>query len=227
MFCENDFALEFGCIAEGADKMAIELPYLPSYKNVERLFSSIATAKAPDVFTHTFLTNTIGLKGTADRQFISLLRTLGFLDGANKPTAEYAHLKNPSLSKKAIAAALRRAYQPLFDANENANTLSNDDLKGLIAQTAGSDAGMTQKISGTFNAISKLADWSGGANPIPRKERRNDEAENEDETPSSKNQNLNNNQGFGFHYNIQVHLPNNASEETYLNIFNAIRKVFA
>jgi hypothetical protein len=29
-----------------------------------------------------------------------------------------------------------------------------------------------------------------------------------------------------FHYNIQVHLPSNGTEETYMNIFNAIRKVF-
>ena len=29
-----------------------------------------------------------------------------------------------------------------------------------------------------------------------------------------------------FHYNIHVHLPSNGTEETYLNIFNAIRKSF-
>ncbi len=29
-----------------------------------------------------------------------------------------------------------------------------------------------------------------------------------------------------FHYNLQIHLPSNGNEETYMNIFNAIRKVF-
>jgi hypothetical protein len=29
-----------------------------------------------------------------------------------------------------------------------------------------------------------------------------------------------------FHYNIQVQLPANGTEETYLNIFSALRKVF-
>jgi hypothetical protein len=29
-----------------------------------------------------------------------------------------------------------------------------------------------------------------------------------------------------FHYNLQIHLPANGNEETYLNIFNAIRKTF-
>ena len=29
-----------------------------------------------------------------------------------------------------------------------------------------------------------------------------------------------------FHYNIQVHLPANGTEEVYLNIFNALRRVF-
>jgi hypothetical protein len=29
-----------------------------------------------------------------------------------------------------------------------------------------------------------------------------------------------------FHYNLKIHLPANGSEEVYLNIFNALRKVF-
>ena len=29
-----------------------------------------------------------------------------------------------------------------------------------------------------------------------------------------------------FHYNIQIHLPSNATEEVYLSIFNALRKTF-
>ena len=30
-----------------------------------------------------------------------------------------------------------------------------------------------------------------------------------------------------FHYNIQIHLPGNGTEETYLNIFNALRRTFS
>jgi hypothetical protein len=68
--------------------MPTSLPYLPSYKNVAKLFERIREAKQPDAFTHKFLYETIGLKSMADRPLIPLLRTLGFVDGAGKPTPE-------------------------------------------------------------------------------------------------------------------------------------------
>jgi len=48
--------------------MPAQLPYLASNKNVGTLFEKIASAKIPPKFTHEFLTTTIGLKGTNDRQ---------------------------------------------------------------------------------------------------------------------------------------------------------------
>lgn len=122
--------------------MASELPYLPTYKNVATLFEKIESAKIPTSFTHRFLANTIGLKGSGDRALIPLLRNLGFIDHAGKPTAEYSALKNPGQAKKALGAAIKRAYAPLFESNENANALSQQELKGLIAQVAGADAGL-------------------------------------------------------------------------------------
>lgn len=201
--------------------MAKELPYLPSYKNVEKLFQRIAAAKQPEAFTHKFLQETIGLKSVGDRPLISLLRTLGFLDASNKPTAAYAALRNPAQAKRAIAIGVRKAYEPLFAADENAHELSADTLKGLVAQVAGTDAGLTTKIVGTFNSLVRLADFSetpeseeaavAGTPPPPAPPAA-------PEVPGRLR--------TDFHYNIQIHLPANATEETYLNIFNALRKVF-
>jgi hypothetical protein len=109
---------------------------------------------------HEFLQQTIGLKGTNDRSVIPLLRTLGFLDTSGTPTPKYALLKDPGASKKALGVAIRSAYSPLFDSDENAHKLQNDKLKGLIAQVAGTDEDMTARILSTFNALIKLADLS-------------------------------------------------------------------
>lgn len=203
--------------------MAQELPYLPSYKNVDALFAKIATAKQPDAFTTRFLSDTLGIKSAADRSLISLLKTLGFLDAAGRPTAAYGHLKNPKFARPAIAAAVRQAYEPLFAANERAYEISAQDLNGLISQVAGTESGMTSKIAGTFRALAKLGDFTSLALDISSK--KNDIEKDKVETDHA---------GAGgksrlsseFHYNIQVHLPTNATEETYLNIFNALRKAF-
>ena len=201
--------------------MAQELPYLPSYKNDETLYSKIAAAKHPDPFTTRYLAETLGIKSAGDRALITLLKALGFLDAGGRPTASYALLKNPKQAKAAIASAVRTAYAPLFSANEKANDLSPQDLNGLISQVAGSESGVTGKISGTFRALAKLADFNAEA-PAAKSET---EEENGEEPPEHKSR-VKTKLSPEFHYNIQIHLPTNATEETYLNIFNALRKAF-
>jgi hypothetical protein len=200
--------------------MAQELPYLPSYKNVDLLFSKIAAAKQPDAFTTRYLSDTLGLKSAGDRALIALLKTLGFLDGAGRPTAAYGHLKNPRLVRAAIAKATRSAYGPLFSANEKANELSPQDLNGLISQVAGTDSGITGKIAGTFRALVKAGDFTADLSDVT--EKKEEEEEKKEEHTTRQRSKL----SPEFHYNIQIHLPTNATEETYLNIFNALRKAF-
>lgn len=203
--------------------MASSLPYVSSNKNLDTLFSKIAAAKVPDKFTHSFLQQTIGLKGTNDRPYIPLLRTLGFLDASGTPTAAYRQLKNGSTAKGAIAAGVRSAYAPLFESEEAAHGLAADKLKGLVAQVAGTDEGMTARIVSTFIALAKLADFSAtveGDSDEGTPDEREKEPEQEQQKQAGKSLRPE------FHYNLQIHLPANGSEEVYLNIFNALRKVF-
>ena len=204
--------------------MAAELPYLASYKNVGELFQRIETAKQPETFTTRYLSDTIGLKSAGDRSLIALLKTLGFLDSASRPTSDYGSLKNKSRAPYALANAIRKAYEALYAANENVHTLGANELKGLIAQVAGSDSGMTTKIAGTFSSLVRLANFTELANKPSQADEPN---KSSDGPPPS----IEKHASFGalrpeFHYNIQVHLPANATEETYLNIFNALRKSF-
>lgn len=139
--------------------MAQELPYLQSYKNVSELFQKAKSAKVPEAFTQKFLADTIGLKASGDRPLINLLRLLGFLDSSGKPTSRYSALKNEKIAGIEIARGIRQAYQPLFDANENAHKLDGADLRGLVAQVSGADTGTTSKIVGTFKSLLRLADF--------------------------------------------------------------------
>ena len=213
--------------------MAKELPYLPTYKNVGKLFEKIASAKIPEAFITRYLSDTLGLKGSGDRPLIPLLRTMGFIDATGKPTNEYSKLKNNQLASGAIANGIKVAYSPLFAANENANMLTLPELKGLVAQVSGSDTETTNKIAGTFNALVKVSDFSklnGGNKDENEQDGNEDDNEKDDNTGAGKD---NSGKGKGrkpmhpeFHYNIQIHLPTNSTEETYLNIFNALRKSF-
>lgn len=205
--------------------MAASLPYLASNKNLPVLFEKIASAKLPDKFTHSFLTTTIGLKGTNDRALIPLLRTMGFIDQSGTPTSSYRLLKGHN-KKGDLADGMRRAYAPLFDSDQDAQKLPSDRLKSLIAQVAGVDADATTRISGTFSALAKLADFdteaseseTNGKSEIPILDHEGETTWGEKTKPKGLR--------TEFHYNLQIHLPANGNEETYLNIFNAIRKTF-
>jgi hypothetical protein len=120
---------------------------------------------------------------------------------------------------------MRRAYEPLFSANEKAHEMPLDQLKGLVAQVAGTDSDMTAAIAYTFNALAKLANFN---ETKPLSEANEEPGENQPKVkgsdeprPSDKSKG---NFRPEFNYNIQVHLPSNGTEETYLHIFNAIRK---
>jgi hypothetical protein len=198
--------------------------YLASYKNVDKLFEKIEAAKAPEAFTNAYLTDVIGLKSTADRSLINMLKKMGFIDGTGRPTETYGLLKNKSVARAAIADGLRKVYAPLFEANEKANELSPEDLKGLIAQVTGSDKNIVAQIAYTFNAIVKGADFSRTPGPDGKKTENNaGEPPPIPPVPPIPPTGLR----TDFHFNIQVHLPANGTEETYLNIFNALRRTFS
>ncbi len=211
--------------------MAISLPYLSSNKNLGTLFEKIASAKVPDKFVQDFLQQTIGLKGSNDRPIIPLLRTLGFLDQSGTPTASYRLLKSDEKRKPAIAASIRKAYAPLFAADEKAHLLAGDKLKSLIAQVAGTDDDMTARIASTFSTLVKLADFTTELDdPDQSKRRKESDDADPDPDPDASKSRDGSNSGKPlrpeFHYNIQIHLPSNGTEEIYLNIFNALRKTF-
>jgi hypothetical protein len=206
--------------------MAMELPYLPMVKNVPVVFEKIAKAKIPDAFTNSFLSGTLGLKSTNDRALIGLLKKMGFLDNSGKPTNTYALLKNKEQAKKAIADGIRRGYAKLFEANEGSHALSSDQLKGLVAQVSGTEENMTNLITGTFRALVALANFTAQEESGTASD--NGETKTEAAAVAQAAQ-VQPPAKFHpeFRFNIEVHLPSNGTEETYLNIFNALRKALA
>lgn len=206
----------------------IELPYVPMVKNIPVVFEKIAKAKVPDAFTNSFLSGTLGLKSTNDRALIGLLKRLGFLDNSGKPTNAYALLKNKGQAKKAIADGIRRGYAKLFEANESSHTLPSEQLKGLVAQVSGTEENMTNVIAGTFRALVSQADFDAQESETTSENGSKTEATIETAAvPQTAQVQLPIKFHPEFRFNIEVHLPSNGTEETYLNIFNALRKALA
>jgi len=215
--------------------MASDLPYVTVPGKIDDLFRKISDAKVPDSFSHAYLRDTLGFKSTNDRPLIGLLKALGMLDQSGSPTPRYRELKNDKSKAFAIGAGIKDAYAPLFEANEKANELAADDLKGLIAQISGTDRDLTSRIYSTLNSLIQGASFDERAEENQEEDESAEDggdAEVASRAMPKKNKTAERARvslpeiNSGFHFNIQVHLPNNGTEETYLNIFNAIREAF-
>lgn len=206
--------------------MTHDLPYTPAYGKIATLFDKIAKAKVPDAFTVKYLSQSLGCTSTNDRKLIPLLKKLGFLDGSGKPTGEYAHLKgNKTTAGRALAKGIKLAYSALYDANETAHELPSVELKGLIAQVSGAEESLIKFIVGTFQNLVKLADFS-----APESTKKEEKASSKERTKENGDEEGKDEKHKGgefrpdFKFNIEIHLPSNGTEETYLAIFNALRK---
>jgi hypothetical protein len=210
--------------------MPSALPYVPNYGKIKALFEKVASARIPDAFTQAYLAETLGLKSGGDRPLIPLLKALGLIDPSGRPTSDYALLKNSQRAGATLARGIGRAFGPLFSSNENAHKLTGDELKGLIAQVAGSDEEVTRRTAGTFRTLVEIAGVNNFGVDGAFKEGETGESSAKpsgvvDETiEPERAHRARSGLRPEFHYNIQVHLPSNATEETYLNIFNALRK---
>jgi hypothetical protein len=138
-----------------------------------------------------------------------------------------------------MAQGVKRAYEPLFASNENAHTLSGEELRGLVAQVTGAEEEITKRTAATFKALVELSDQNAlaGTHPPSQQQAKNKGREDVGDSGDESKHHEVTDPPVGrevvlpirpeFHYNIQVHLPSNGTEETYLNIFNALRKALS
>ncbi len=118
----------------------------------------------------------------------------------------------------------------LYAANESAHELPPDQLKGLVAQVSGTEEAMTKIIAMTFTSLAKLADFSGAdevEEPDKGEQKYSATSDVPPATPYATAPPTPAKFQPEFRFNVEVHLPSNGTEETYLNIFNALRKALA
>ena len=212
--------------------MPLPSAYLVTTKNLESFFNSLITAKAPDVFTQKFLEN-LEFKSTNDRLYITLLKSLAFLDANGTPTARYFKFLDQSQSKRVLAEAIQEAYSDLFAINVKANELSSGEVKNklrTLTQGKNSD-NVLNLMANTFRALADYAEWvPEGQKKTPKKEGDAKkveppqlviEANSKDDDGGDVASKLQNTQ---LHYNIQIHLPESRDQAVYDAIFKSLKR---
>jgi hypothetical protein len=208
-------------------------------RNLPAVFEAIRNAGVPDRFTHSFLKQ-LGFTSSGDRAVISVMKSLRFLDESSTPTDRYKRYRDPSLSGAVMAEALRDAYSDLFTIKESAHSMPPGEMKGAFKRLSGKGDSAAEKMTATFRALAKLADWSpegaaaaadgsaDDADSTEEKEQAPPPKGRRKKTPAEEEEDENHSSAFmpTLRHDIHVHLPPTQDVKVYDAIFRSLREHF-
>lgn len=207
--------------------MALPTSYMTgSFTKIPNYFDTMLTAKAPDKFTTKFMAD-LGFTSSNDRQFVNVLKAIGFLDDAGTPTARYFKFLDQSFSKVMVAEGVRDAYSDLFALNITAQTLTKSEVEGKFRTlTNGSKESATiSYMASTFINLCGYADWSAVIKETVKNDQQNNERiaplphKDNEPTKQVRNQGV-----FDLNYDIHIHLPATRDESVYDALFASLAK---
>jgi hypothetical protein len=171
------------------------------------------------------------MKGGSARPIIPFLKRIGFLGSDGAPTDRYKQFRNKTNSGAAAAAALREGFQALFEINESAHKLSDEELRGLIVQITGAqkDSSTVVQILGSFKALLSVANvnapaLTGSGTPPEDEAEEGDGGTGKDDVPDEE---LEVPGGVGqlrLGYTINLNLPATSDIAVFNAIFKSLRE---
>ena len=93
------------------------LPYVTAPGNIKKALDAIISASTPERVTQDFVKTILQIPGGSGDQMTSFLKKLGFANTDGTPTDLYRQFRNEGTRGAAAAAALKKAYEPLYKRN--------------------------------------------------------------------------------------------------------------
>jgi hypothetical protein len=153
-----------------------------------------------------------------------LAKKLTLLNTDGSPSELYKKFRNPSTSRAAMAEAIKAGYRELFERNEYANNLNKDQMKGLIVEITGLDAGnrIVALVGQTFNTLKGLADFD---EQLPKDEPGDEDGQPDDEGGGEEEEGGGRRRDIGLNlaYTINLVLPKTDDPAVFNAIFKSLR----
>ena len=208
--------------------MSLPTSYMTgSFTKIPQYFDTMLTAKAPDKFTTKFMAD-LGFTSSNDRQFVNVLKAIGFLDDSGTPTERYFKFLDQSFSKQMVAEGIRESYEDLFALNTSAHKLTKAEVEGKFKTlTNGSKENATiGYMASTFLNLCGYADWSDAqSSTIQIKSSNTDTAQNNNTGIPNSIPVLSSERGrIDLNYDIHIHLPATRDQAVYDALFASLAK---
>lgn len=208
-----------------------QLPYLASPGNIAKALAAIKVAATPPKVSQDFVKTKLAVPGSSGDQITTFLKRLGFAASDGTPTDLYRAYRGGD-GKRALAAAIRTAYAPLFDRNEYLYDCPDAKIKDLIIEETGlaKEARPVALIFQTLKQLLNLADFSDDdasdvrAPPTtkPRMEMDHDFKDKDEHQPRGRSSPEGVKLNLG--YTINLNLPETSDIEVFNAIFRSLKE---
>ena len=205
--------------------MAVPTTYLTSTKNLGGILEALQKATLPSKFTYDFLKK-LGYPSSTDRPIIPLLKAMRFVDDGGTPLDRYRRYKDATQARAVMAEGIREAYTDVFGVDQNAQNLSNDELKGIFARLSGKSDSVAEKMALTFKALSNHANFAAPPAIQESMVSRDGHESADDAKPVTHDAPRAELPALQLHHDIHIHLPPSTEIAVYDAIFRALRQNF-
>lgn len=188
--------------------------------NIGAILDRIRDAGTPPKFTHEFLKNSLGFRGSGDRGVVKVLKQLGFLSNDSTPTKRYNDFRSRSAGGVVLAEGLRDGWAEIFLADQRAHEKQVAQLTELFKSVTGAGDAVAKKMAQTFKALAVKADWSASSELTTDVE--SAAPAEVDARPASVESAVRST--FNLHHDIHIHLPATSDVAVYTAIFRALRE---
>jgi len=199
--------------------MALTTAYLTQARNLGEILKAIRGAQAPDKFTTRFLVQ-LDFKSTNDRNIISVLKGLNFLDDNGAPKQRYFDYLDETQHELVMGQGVQEAYADLFKVNSKANEMSQAEVKAKFKTLTQGTKGeaVLIKMAMTFVALCKHSKFT--ASKKPTEEDQPDK--HEDKKPLEHHDEKK--RPMTLSYVINIELPSTRDQAVYDAIFRSLQE---
>jgi hypothetical protein len=202
--------------------MGESLPYISTPGTIGSVLRKIQPAKTPVKFDGKFLEEVLLMKGGNPKSFIPFAKKVGLLNADGSPTELYTQFRVQGNKSPAIAECIRKGYAPLFNINENAHNLGQEELKSLVIQVTGQekDSTVVSCIVSCFNQLKGFADFQASNKKSHQKE----EESSEEQIPGVVRGSPQGKSKVHLGYTININLPETTNPAVFNAIFKALKE---
>jgi Family of unknown function (DUF5343) len=203
--------------------------YTTNSAKIGKLLEVIQSSGVPPKLTFQHL-EALGFKSKNDRVLLTIIKALGFASSTGQPTERWQQYRNKSQGATVLAQGVREHYSELFKTYPDAHLKDSEALHNFFSTHTTVAASTLKLMIMTFKALVGLADFDTEASTIAPVSSTTPPiaAATGSQTggPQATGLNLKSqaNGGVTININIELALPENATQETFNAFFSSMKK---